>query len=176
MPVGRFVLALLLALLLPAVAADARTCAGATTVPSASTIAQGRKATLCLLNEQRRARHLPPLRGDRALERAATGFSKQMVRLRFFDHIGPDGTTPDQRIEAAGYGAYRLLAENIAWGSHKQATPAHIVAEWMRSPGHRRNILDGKLRDIGIGIVPSAPQDGGDRAAATYTTDFGRHR
>jgi uncharacterized protein YkwD len=44
----------------------------------------------------------------------------------------------------------------------------------MHSSGHRRNILDRDLREIGIGIAPGAPLDVGGQRAATYTTDFGR--
>jgi uncharacterized protein YkwD len=43
----------------------------------------------------------------------------------------------------------------------------------MRSKGHRRNILDRRFRNIGIGVVNGAPEKGGHGPAATYTTDFG---
>jgi uncharacterized protein YkwD len=97
-----------------------------------------------------------------------------MVRQRFFDHVSPDGTTFDQRVKAAGYVSFQTLAENIAWGSGQRATPARIVNGWMHSSGHRRNILDRGLHEIGIGIVPGAPLDVRGQRAATYTTDFGR--
>ena len=46
-----------------------------------------------------------------------------------------------------------------------------IVGDWMRSPGHRANILSPTFRAIGIGIANGTPsRDSG----ATYTTDFGR--
>jgi uncharacterized protein YkwD len=44
----------------------------------------------------------------------------------------------------------------------------------MHSPGHRRNILDPRFRDIGIGIALGAPVDAGaSLPGATYATDFG---
>jgi uncharacterized protein YkwD len=45
----------------------------------------------------------------------------------------------------------------------------------MRSPGHRRNILNGRFRDIGIGITTGAPVAGVTAAsgAATYVNTFG---
>jgi uncharacterized protein YkwD len=156
--------------------AHAAGCADAGITPSGSNLARARAATLCLLNQQRRAHHLAPLRSNRALQRAATAYSREMVRERFFDHTAPDGTTFDKRIENAGYGAYSALAENIAWGSSSRSTPAQIVQSWMHSAGHRRNILDGQLRNIGIGVAPGAPLDIGGQRAATYTTDFGRRR
>jgi uncharacterized protein YkwD len=47
------------------------------------------------------------------------------------------------------------------------------VDGWMHSAGHRRNVLDGKFRDIGIGIAIGAPQDVAGSPAATYATEFG---
>jgi len=47
-----------------------------------------------------------------------------------------------------------------------------MVAAWMHSPGHRRNIVDRSFRDIGVGFVhgtPSNPRTNG----GIYTTDFG---
>jgi uncharacterized protein YkwD len=65
------------------------------------------------------------------------------------------------------------LGENIAWGSGELASPAAIVRSWMHSSGHRRNILDGGFRNIGIGVASGAPADVQGQPAATYTTDFG---
>jgi uncharacterized protein YkwD len=170
----RVFLLLLFALAIPAAPAQAAGCAGANTLPTAANAKQVRGATLCLINQQRRAQGLAPLRSNGRLQAAATRYSRQMVRQRFFDHIAPDGTTFDQRVRAAGYVSFQTLAENIAWGSGQRATPAHIVNGWMHSSGHRRNILDRGLHEIGIGIVPGAPEDVGGQRAATYTTDFGR--
>jgi uncharacterized protein YkwD len=170
----RALLPFLFALLIPAAPAQAAPCPGAHTMPTAANAKKARSATLCLLNRQRRARGLTALRSNRRLETAATRYSRRMVRQRFFDHTAPDGTTVEQRVSAVGYGGFRALAENIAWGSGPQATPARIVNGWMHSPGHRRNILDDTLREIGIGIAQGAPQDTGGQQAATYTTDFGR--
>jgi uncharacterized protein YkwD len=148
-------------------------CASAAAVPQRGELAAARAATLCLINHERRVRGLAPLKADRRLARAATRYSRQMVRLSFFDHVGPRGSTMHQRVEAAGYTPWRRLGENIAWGAGSLASPARIVARWMRSPGHRRTILDAELREIGIGIARGAPQPVGDLPAATYTTDFG---
>ncbi len=42
----------------------------------------------------------------------------------------------------------------------------------MNSPGHKANILDGRFREIGLGVVRSAPKGGG----ATYVNTFGYRR
>ena len=100
-----------------------------------------------------------------------------MVSENYFDHASPAGETPLARIKASTYlprrSAY-LVGENIALGTMQLATPASIVASWMKSPDHRANILNPDFRDSGIGIVAQAPQrySGGQRGA-TYTQQFG---
>jgi uncharacterized protein YkwD len=170
----RAFLPLLFALASPVAPAQAAGCRNADALPTAANAKQIRGATLCLLNQQRRARGLAPLRSNGRLQAAATRYSRQMVRQRFFDHTAPDGTTFDQRVKAAGFVRFQTLAENLAWGSGRKATPARIVNGWMHSSGHRRNILDGDLSEIGIGIAPGAPLDVGGQRAATYPTDFGK--
>jgi stress response protein SCP2 len=95
-----------------------------------------------------RARHrLGLLTVDPRLAAAAQGHSEDMVRRTFFAHENPDGAQVWDRAVAAGY-TYRKVAENIAAG---QPTAADVVRGWMESPGHRANILDGELTQIGVG-------------------------
>ncbi len=42
-------------------------------------------------------------------------------------------------------------AENLV---NSTATPAGVVDAWLGSPGHRANIVDAELTQIGIGCVP----------------------
>jgi uncharacterized protein YkwD len=162
----------------PASASVAAPCPNAGLMPAATNIAQVTTATLCLLNVERRSRGRAPLTSSGQLGEAAQAYSAKMVRLRFFDHVCPQGTTPDSRIRGGtsylrGRTRSWSLGENIAWGSGELATPAAIVRSWMHSAGHRRNILDGRFRSIGIGVASGAPDDVQGQPAATYTTDFG---
>jgi uncharacterized protein YkwD len=89
--------------------------------------------------------------------------------------VAPDGQTLLDRINLTSYLKLRprawWLGENIAYGTQEQGQPIHIVTAWMRSPGHRRNILNARYRNIGIGVTHGTPlTDYG----ATYVTDFGR--
>jgi len=43
-----------------------------------------------------------------------------------------------------------VVAENLAYGN---VSAAKIVDAWMASPGHRANILDGRLNRIGVSAV-----------------------
>jgi len=152
-------------------------CAGADVMPSSANAAKVRKATLCLLNVQRRSHGLHKLRENGKLRHAAAGYSRLMVSQGFFSHVSPGGSTLESRVNSTHYldGARSWsIGENIAWGTGPLGTPRAIVKAWMNSPGHRENILNGTYRDIGIGIATGAPIPAGAAAGGgTYTTDFG---
>jgi uncharacterized protein YkwD len=155
-------------------------CDGADLQPTAANLPQVRAAVLCLHNKERAARGLPALRDNAKLRKAALGHSDDMVVGRFFAHDTPSGSSMVDRIRNAGY--IRPLdtwtvGENIAWGTEYLATAGEIHEAWMRSPGHRANILKRSYREIGVGIVVGAPLEGTEgRAGATYTADFGVRR
>jgi uncharacterized protein YkwD len=150
-------------------------CGNTSLRPRRSNIGQIAQITLCLINRQRAAHGLRPLRNNGALDRAARGHSVDMVRHSYFSHTTPRGVSPFQRILGTGYSAGRracAMGENIAAATGPYATPASIVNMWMGSAGHRANILDGTYRDSGIGIAIGFP--GHANLGATYTEDFGR--
>ena len=154
-------------------------CGNVDRVPTSRSIVEVRRATLCLLNDERARAGLAPLRDNRELRKAAQSHSRKMVRLHFFDHRCPQGSTLRSRVRGTSYlrGARDwALAENLGWGSGRLASPREIVGSWMRSAGHRENILDPRFRDIGIGIAPGAPANTRGLPAGTYTTDFGTRK
>jgi len=174
--------ALVLATAVPAAAAAAadEPCADAKLTPDRDSLDRARAATLCLLNAERAKRDLAPLRDNEQLSRAARAYSSRMVCERFFAHVCPEGSTLSKRVRRGTRyltGAVRnwSLGENLAWGTRSLSTPRATVEAWMRSSGHRRNILNARFRDIGIGVVAGAPARVSG-AAATYTTDFGFRR
>lgn len=155
-----------------ALTSDRAGCEGSGDRPGGDPAAAER-ATLCLLDHERREHDLAPFARDARLDRASRVHSRAMARRAFFAHRGADGSTPLGRMRAAGWPRELGGAENIAWGAGGAATPAEIVEGWMDSPGHRRNILDPRLRAIGVGIAPGAPERPEPEDAAVYTTDFG---
>lgn len=166
-----------LALTVPASAAAAP-CANDALIPNAANLASVKKATLCLLNNERTSRGLARLSANGQLGKVATSYSANMVRHEFFDHVSPTGSTLNTRVRGAtSYLRSSVrswaLGENLAWGSGVRATPKQIHRSWMNSPAHRHNILDRRFRHVGIGIATGAPADVGSQPAATYTTNFG---
>ena len=62
----------------------------------------------------------------------------------YFSHTRPDGRAWNTAWGDAGM-TYTAAGENIAFG---YATPQSVVAAWMNSEGHRRNILDSDFDDM----------------------------
>jgi uncharacterized protein YkwD len=101
-----------------------------------------------LTNEQRRQHGCAAaLVFSPQLTAAASAHSQDMALHDLFSHTGSNGSTMISRVVATGY-SYAQLAENLAAGP---STAEDVVAGWMNSPGHRANILNCDLRDLGVG-------------------------
>ena len=152
---------------------DVDGCAGSWLRPVAANAARVRAATVCLLNAERARHGRAPLGQNLRLQDAAERHSLDMGKRKFFEHRNPDGVQPAARIVRAGYPPI-LVGENLAWGELAQSAPAKIVALWMKSPGHRANVLETGYREIGVGLAFGAPEPQDEpRQAAIYTTTFG---
>jgi uncharacterized protein YkwD len=184
---GLAILLALAALLVPAGAQarpEAKTsqngCANTNLKPNRANLELVRTAVLCLHNRERARHGLPRLRENPLLRRAAERHTDNMISERFFDHTSPSGSTMVERIRRTGYTKRArswALGENIAWGSGSLATAAQIHRSWMKSAGHRANILQRSFREIGIGIESGLPvRLSAAQSGATYTTDFGFRR
>jgi uncharacterized protein YkwD len=179
MPGLVLLLGLVASLALAVPQANAGACPGADTEPSAATLDQAREAAMCLVNGERRRHGDGRLRTNAVLQHSATLYARAMVRESFFGHVSPSGLTFGERIRRETHylddaRSWRI-GENIAWGSGSEATPAEIVRSWMASPVHRRILLDGAYREMGLGIAIGSPVDATDSsAAATFVNHFGR--
>jgi uncharacterized protein YkwD len=162
--------------------AQSPSCPGQDVQPTARTLGTAAGATLCLVNHERSRRGLTSLKPVGSLTAAADAYARRMARDNFFDHTAPNGSTFITRIRSTSYltGGVRSwsVGENIAWGTGTLATPKAIVASWMKSAGHRANILTPGFRELGLGIAVGAPRGGiADHTGATYVNEFGqRHR
>ena len=107
----------------------------------------------------------PPLTGESRqvlspnvfLDAAAEAHAQWMIDTDTFSHIGAGGSTPPERMSAAGYlftGNW-AYGENIAyWGGQppldlEQAVLAHHRDLW-GSADHRVNLLNGDFREFGL--------------------------
>jgi uncharacterized protein YkwD len=114
------------------------------------------------LNAERRARGLAALDWDGDLARVAGDWSAEMASSGNFRHrdLGAAGRLP-------GMARFSALGENIAWVEGYPSMGSQLHVGWMRSEGHRANMLQRGFDSVGIGVVCS-----GGRAWATQ--NFGR--
>jgi hypothetical protein len=99
-------------------------------------------------NEDRAQRGLGPLKWDPALARAAQAHAELMVGRGALSHQYAGEAELETRVGQQG-AHFRVVAENLAVAP----TPVAVEDEWMHSPPHRRNILDARLNEIGVGLV-----------------------
>jgi len=147
-----------------------------TTAPSSTTSAAAAAASsqihdaqesevLRLVNVERSGAGCGPVTADATLAKVARAHSKDMAVNKYFDHNSQDGRTPFDRMRAAGY-AFSTAAENIAAG---QQTASAVMESWMNSPGHRANILNCSLKELGVGRWKQS----GSPYGIYWTQDFG---
>ncbi len=101
----------------------------------------------------------PPLAFNPHLLAAARAHSDWMLAFDVFSHDGADGSSPGDRVAAAGYvfsGSWSW-GENIAWrGTTGEASVEQFTRDnhdnLFRSPGHRENLLAAGFDEVGIGV------------------------
>lgn len=121
--------------------------------PSPSQLESYETRALALTNTARRQHGLAPLRLNARLANAARRQSLWMADRRVVGHHPTDLLA---RVEKSGYEA-RRVAENVMGPdagyrviSLALCTPEGAVASWLRSPGHRRNLLNKEVTEVGF--------------------------
>lgn len=135
---------------------------------------------LMLTNQKRAENGLAPLVLNTELTEAATEKSADMFAKNYWAHNSPDGTTPWVFIKSTGYD-YLYAGENLARGF---TNSADVIDAWMKSPGHRENMLSPNYKDIGFSIQSGAltgdqtilvvEEFGQQREGASDVVDAGR--
>jgi uncharacterized protein YkwD len=90
---------------------------------------------------------VPVVKWNNQLQEAAQEHSTDMYKKNYFSHNSPTGSNAGDRIQKAGY-QWKLYGENIATG---QTSEQQVVAGWLKSPGHCKNIMNASFTDIGVG-------------------------
>jgi uncharacterized protein YkwD len=130
-----------------------------------------------LINIERHKAGLKPLTLDKKLSAIARGHSQDMAKKNYFSHISPEGEDFLARYKKKGFvcqmhvgqhiyeGAENIFLDNLYssvtytdgrahydWNSLEEIARS-IVKGWMKSDGHRENILQPPFRSQGIGVV-----------------------
>jgi uncharacterized protein YkwD len=101
-----------------------------------------------LINNARAQAGLAPLAVNAQLAAAAQGHSIDMACHNLISHTGSDGSSPSQRIAAAGYSA--SYSEEIIYGS---GYPQTAFDWWMSDQIHRDAILNPNTIEMGVGYA-----------------------
>lgn len=108
------------------------------------------KNLLDLINKERANSKLAPLQADPELMKVARLKASDMSKNNYFSHYSPTYGSPFDMMRQFGI-TFKAAAENIAGNSTVQGA----VSSWMKSEGHRNNIMNSTYNYTGIGIAKS---------------------
>jgi uncharacterized protein YkwD len=108
-----------------------------------------RAELLARINAERRRAGRRTLTLDSRLNAAAQRHAEDMLARSYFGHRSPDGETVRERARDAGYD-WEAIGENLA---EDQQSAKEADESWMRSSGHRENILDRRYVQTGVGLA-----------------------
>lgn len=101
-----------------------------------------------LTNAFRHKHGVPLLQWSELAYRSAYKHSKDMYERNYFSHTSPEGLSSSARMKAEGIN-YSSTGENIASG---YSGDIQVYMGWLNSEGHRRNMLNSRFTNLGVGI------------------------
>lgn len=116
--------------------------------PSAAAVSPESQVA-ALINQQRAKAGLPALKTYTVLNSTAETWSKHLASTKTFVH-----STAAWRAARIDLYGFRSSGENLAAG---YPTAAAAVSAWMKSAGHKANILGKSYKAMGIGFVSGGP-------------------
>lgn len=143
------------------------------------------RALMREMNAVRADYGLAPLRARTSLQRAARKHSRYLARLGRLDHDSAGGRPFWTRLVSAGHPRTSRMGENLALvgGCGRPAgyvqlrrrerkvanagEARRVVSMWLKSPGHRANLLSADFRFAGAGVTSD-----GACNATMYTADY----
>jgi uncharacterized protein YkwD len=111
-------------------------------VPGAGTIAAYEARVIYMINVNRTRYHLGSVVANACPDKYAESWAAYLARTGTFYHRN--------LVPILSACKATVVAENLARG---YTTADATVAAWMASPGHRANILNGRLNKIGVAAV-----------------------
>jgi uncharacterized protein YkwD len=132
------------------------------------------------LNVLRRAHRLPRLTVSAQLTRAGEEHARELALRGYFSHAWSDGSSFGTWIRrfypATGARTWRA-GENLLW-STPGLSAQRAIEMWLASPPHRKNMLDRRWRQVGLGVVEAenAPGFFGGQNVVVAAAEFGVRR
>jgi uncharacterized protein YkwD len=131
------------------------------------------QAMRCMTDYARQQLGLNGLGDVEALDTSARSKTLDILHCDSFSHFacGREFTYWMKETGYIGASCWHV-GENLAWGTGAQGSVRSIFRAWMRSPGHRRNIL-GSYDDLGLSLEVGAL--GGRSGTSVWAQHFGSH-
>jgi uncharacterized protein YkwD len=155
----------------PTAAAEQATAAATSAATAAATSASGgtAAATTCsfdenaqfvtqlqtLINEERTGAGLPALTVDTELMTAAKNHAVDMLCNNYLSHISLDGSTPEDRVQEAGFTASLVLENLYALHPAYGGNPQSAFDWWMNDADSKADLLNANTTAVGIAYVTS---------------------
>jgi uncharacterized protein YkwD len=141
--------------------------------PTAS-IADQEEAMRCMHNYARRKARRGKLNEVGKLSDSAGNKARDILACGDFSHYacGRDFLYWFEQLDYVLSGCWRA-GENIAWGNGEFGTVRKIMRSWLRSPGHRANIIAGDFDQFGVGL--RIGNLNGAEGAHVWAAHFGNH-
>lgn len=123
------------------------------------------------VNAVRMAAGLGRVHVTKRLERLAAEQNTSMLRSGVFGHDTGNGMSFRWRVRDE---PFHRLGEALAWAPLRvRVAPWDVVDGWMRSPGHRRLVMEPKFRRIGVSQMSGFI---GGRPGVVTTAEFSTRR
>ena len=106
-----------------------------------------------LVNQERVAAGLQPVKADPQLAEVARTHSRDMLARGYFSHQSPEGKDLGDRMRRDKV-SYLNAGENLAYAPTLEGAHRGL----MNSPGHRANILRPQFGRLGIGVLDAGPR------------------
>ncbi|NJD03636.1 MAG: SCP-like extracellular protein [Ruminiclostridium sp.] len=115
-----------------------------------SDVSEDEQALLELVNKARKDAKVEAVAFDKKLLTIARQKAKDMAENNYFSHESPTFGSPFDMMRQNGI-TFKTAGENIAGNQ----TVEGAFKAWMKSDGHKKNILNSGFNFVGIGIVSS---------------------
>lgn len=122
---------------------------------------------LKLINKYRKRSGKAALTWENKLSASSQWFADDMAATKSFsyEHIDSKGRRWRPRLDSFGF-TNKVAGENIGWGY----TAQDMLTEFINSPPHNENLLNGKFTRIGVGYAPGTGDSG---VRKVWVLDFG---
>lgn len=108
-----------------------------------------------LINDERAKTGLPALTVDAKLTAAAKAHATDMLCNNYLSHNGPNGSTPQSRVEAAGFKASLVLEDLYALHPAYGGNPQSAFDWWMSQSDSKADLLNANTTVFGVAYVSS---------------------